>query len=202
MDGTAHWDDRYASIGAQALSWYEDRPTTSLELLDAVGISPSDSAIDVGGGSSSLVDHLLVAGHQDVSVLDLSTVALDVARSRLGDPTQVTWVQADITTWQPTRRWDIWHDRAVLHFLTTDDARDRYRNALHQALNPGGAFVIGAFAEDGPTECSALPVRRYSPDDLVGLFPDAEIIQQRRHIHRTPGSTDQPFNWIAGRLRA
>jgi SAM-dependent methyltransferase len=200
MGDAAHWNDRYRSIGARSVSWYEDSPTTSLELLDAVGIRQSDRVLDVGGGASTLVDHLLAAGQRDLTVLDLSTVALGVARSRLGDPTQVIWIQADITTWQPDRQWDVWHDRAVLHFLTNDDARASYRNALHTALRPGGSFVIGAFAQDGPTECSALPVRRYSLGDLVELVGDADIIEQRRHIHRTPGDADQPFNWIAGRL--
>ncbi len=198
---TGHWNDRYQSTGAETLSWYEARPTTSLELLDRVGITPAASVLDVGGGASTLVDHLLGAGHQDLAVLDLSSVALDIARSRLDDPTAVTWIQADLTTWQPSRRWDIWHDRAVLHFLVDDEARANYRLALRHALTPGGAFVIGTFAEDGPTHCSALPVRRHSPDDLANLLGDVEIIERRRVIHHTPGGADQPFNWIAGRLR-
>lgn len=198
---TRHWNDRYRSIGTETLSWYEPRPMTSLELLDLVGITPAASVIDVGGGASTLVDHLLAAGHQDLAVLDLSTVALDIARSRLDDPSPVTWIHADVTTWQPSRQWDIWHDRAVLHFLVDDDARANYRTALRRALTPGRAFVIGTFAEDGPTHCSALPVRRHSPNDLANLLGDIEIIGQRRDIHRTPGDADQPFNWIAGRLR-
>jgi SAM-dependent methyltransferase len=201
MGDALHWNERYRSIGARAVSWYEERPTVSRELLDAVGMRTSDSVIDVGGGASTLVDHLVADGHEDVTVLDLSAVALDDARSRLGDPAGVTWIQADISSWQPARRWDVWHDRAVLHFLTDDDARDGYRDALRRALTPGGAFVIGTFAEDGPTECSALPVRRYSAADLVGFLGDVEIVEQRRHVHRTPSDADQPFNWIAGRLR-
>lgn len=198
---TEHWNDRYQSNGSETLSWYEPRPSTSLELLELVGITPAASVIDIGGGASTLVDHLLAAGHQDLAVLDLSTVALDIARSRLADPTAVTWIQANITTWQPSRRWNTWHDRAVLHFLVDDEARANYLAALRHSLTPGGAFVIGTFAEDGPTHCSALPVRRHSPDDLAELVGDVEIIEQRRVIHRTPGDADQPFNWIAGRLR-
>jgi SAM-dependent methyltransferase len=201
MSATDHWNDRYQTIGARAVSWYEARPSTSLELLEAVGMTSESSVIDVGGGASTLVDHLISAGLDDITVLDLSDAALGVARTRLGDPAAVTWIQADITTWQPTRTWDVWHDRAVLHFLIDDDERARYRDALRQALVPGGAFVIGTFAEDGPTQCSALPVRRHSPSDLAELLGDIEIVEQRRHTHHTPSGADQPFNWIAGRLR-
>ena len=200
MGDPAHWNSRYESIGTQAVSWYEQRPSTSLELLDAIGVTSAESVIDVGGGASTLVDHLLAAGHGDLAVLDLSAVALAAARTRLGDPAQVTWQEADIVAWRPARRWDVWHDRAVLHFLTDDEGRTAYTAALHQALVPGGAFVIGTFAEDGPTECSALPVRRYSPGDLTQLLGDVEIVEQRRVVHRTPSGADQPFNWIAGRL--
>ena len=137
----------------------------------------------------------------DLTVLDLSVVALDTARRRLEDPAGVEWVEADLLTWQPTRTWDAWHDRAVLHFLTEDTDRVRYVEQLRTALRPGGAFVIGTFAEDGPTQCSALPVRRHSPRDLLELLGDVEVIEQRRHVHRTPGDADQAFNWVAGRLR-
>jgi trans-aconitate methyltransferase len=200
MAGPAHWDERYGSTGPQAVSWYEERPTTSLELLAALGVGPEQSVIDVGGGASTLVDHLLREGHLDLTVLDLSALALGTARARLGDPAAVTWVQADLLTWQPTRRWDVWHDRAVLHFLVDDDDRSTYRALLHRSLEPGGAFVIGTFAEDGPTQCSALPVRRYTADDLVDLLGDVEVVEQRRQVHRTPSGADQPFNWIAGRF--
>jgi trans-aconitate methyltransferase len=198
---SAHWDDRYESIGTQAVSWFEPHPAVSLELLEAVGVTNAESVIDVGGGASTVVDHLLAAGHNDITVLDLSTVALDAARTRLGNPAHVTWLDADLLTWEPSRQWDVWHDRAVLHFLTGDDGRTAYTSALNRALAPGGAFVIGAFAEDGPTQCSALPVRRYSPDELADLLGDIEIVEQRRHVHRTPSGADQPFNWIAGRVR-
>jgi SAM-dependent methyltransferase len=201
MDRQVHWDDRYETIGSHAVSWYEDRPTVSLDLLARVGVTPAESVIDVGGGASTLVDHLHAAGHRDLAVLDVSAVALGEARDRLDDPDGVTWLVADVTTWQPDRTWDAWHDRAVLHFLTDELGRQRYRAALRRALAPGGAFVIGTFAEDGPTECSGLPVRRHGADDLASFLEDAEVIEQRRHVHRTPAGIDQPFNWIAGRLR-
>lgn len=201
MADAAHWNERYRSTGPREVSWYEERPTTSLELLAALGVGPAQSVIDVGGGASTLVDHLLRDGHHDLTVLDLSAIALATARARLGDPAAVTWIEADLLTWQPTRRWDVWHDRAVLHFLVDEADRAIYRALLDRSLEPGGAVVIGAFAEDGPTHCSALPVRRHSPEDLVELLGDIEVVEHRRHIHRTPGGADQPFNWIAGRLR-
>jgi SAM-dependent methyltransferase len=199
--GAAHWDERYGTVGATSVSWYEEHPTTSLALLAALAVQPDDSVIDVGGGASTLVDHLLRAGHRDVTVLDLSSVALEAARARLGDAPGVAWIEHDLVTWHPPRRWDVWHDRAVLHFLVLDRDRSAYSSLLRRTLEPGGAFVIGTFAEDGPTHCSALPVRRHSIDDLEVLVGDAEIVEAHRAVHRTPAGVDQPFNWIAGRLR-
>lgn len=201
MADRAHWNDRYRSLGAEGVSWYEATPSVSLELLDALHVTPARSVIDVGGGASSLVDHLLDAGHTDLAVLDLSAAALDAARSRLGDAAAtVTWIEADLLTWHPGRQWDVWHDRAVLHFLTDERDRATYRAALHDSVGAGGLFVIGTFAEDGPTHCSGLPVRRHRAGDLADLLGDVEIVEHRRHVHHTPGGADQPFNWVAGRL--
>lgn len=197
-----HWDDRYRSVAPTAVSWYEEHPTASLDMLAALDIAPRDSIIDIGGGASALVDHLLDAGHTDLAVLDLSAVALDTARHRLDDPSAVTWIHADLLIWTPSRRWDVWHDRAVLHFLIDDHDRQTYVAQLRRCLPPGGAFVIGTFAEDGPTECSALAVRRHSAEDLIALLGDVDVIDRRRHVHRTPSGVDQPFNWVAGRLRS
>lgn len=199
--GEAHWDDRYRTIGTTAVSWYQERPDISLDLLAEARVGSHDSVIDVGGGASTLVDHLVKAGSRDVAVLDVSAVALEAARARLGDPPGVTWIRSDLLTWEPARRWAVWHDRAVLHFLVEDADRARYVALLRRALEPNGVFVIGTFAEDGPTHCSALPVRRYGQGDLVALLGDVEVIAQRHQVHRTPGGDDQPFNWVAGRLR-
>lgn len=202
MADPAHWDDRYRSIGAEAVSWFEEHPKTSLALLDALGVDATHSVLDLGGGASTLIDHLLRRGHRDLTVLDVSTVALAAAQERLVDADAVTWVETDLLAWQPTRRWDVWHDRAVLHFLVDDEDRAAYRGLLRRALEPGGSFVIGTFADDGPTHCSGLPVRRHSPDDLVELLGDVEVVEQRRDVHRTPTGVEQPFSWIAGRLPA
>jgi len=173
----------------------------SLELLEALDVGPGRSVLDVGGGASNLVDHLLGAGYGDVGVLDVSSVALGVARSRVGATAAVSWIVQDLLAWDPDRTWDVWHDRAVLHFLVDDADRERYARTMRRAVRPGGAVVIGTFAEDGPTECSALPVRRHRPEDLVAIVGDVEVIAQRREVHHTPSGAPQPFNWIAGRRR-
>jgi trans-aconitate methyltransferase len=198
--GATHWDDRYRTTGAESVSWFEAEPTTSIDLLEVVGATPADAVIDVGGGASRLVDGLLAAGYQDVTVLDLSKTALDLARQRVGASAPVTWVSADVLDWRPARQYDIWHDRAVLHFLTDDRDRAEYLDTLHGTVRPGGAVIIGVFAEDGPTHCSGLPVRQYAPAELRELMPDLVFVDARRHEHRTPHGAVQPFNWIAGRI--
>lgn len=201
-----HWNTRYADIGTNSVSWYEPRPAVSLVLLDIVGTSPDASVIDIGGGASLLVDNLIDAGHHDLGVLDVSAVALNAARDRVANNANgsavdgVEWIEHDLLTWEPQRRWDVWHDRAVLHFLLDDTDREAYVDLLRQTVVPGGAFVIGVFAEDGPTHCSALPVRRYSAHDLRQLLGDVQILAEQRHVHHTPAGGDQPFRWIAGRL--
>lgn len=200
MADAAHWNERYRTVGSTEVSWYEPEPTVSLELLDVLGVGADQSVIDIGGGASVLVDHLLARGHLDLAVLDLSTAALDEARLRTGEPTAVTWIESDLLSWTAPRRWQVWHDRAVLHFLTTDDQRAAYARALAAAIQPGGAVVLGAFAPDGPTHCSGLEVRRQTFDDLATLAGNIEVVERRHHLHRTPGGGEQSFNWIAGRL--
>src|SRR4029453_9516489 len=148
---------------------------TSVDLMDAVGRTRDSAILDLGGGASRLVDDLLADGQRDVTVLDVSASALDIARRRLGDPPEVTWIVADLLGWTPPRRWDLWHDRAVLHFLVEDEDRAAYVALMRQALRPGGAFVIGTFADDGPTHCSGLPVRRYPPADLADVLGDVTL---------------------------
>jgi len=197
-----HWDNRYREIGAESVSWFQEQPTDSLALFAALGVTPSASVLDVGGGASHLVDHLVAAGYADVTVLDLSEAALDIARAQLPEAS-VTWVRADVTSWEPVRTWNVWHDRAVLHFLVEEESRVAYLRSMRRALAPGGVVVIGTFAQDGPTHCSNLEVRRYSQDELRELLGEPfEVLQLQRIVHQTPGGAAQPFNWVAGRRRA
>jgi hypothetical protein len=159
--------------------------------------------VDVGGGASVLVDRLLDAGYRDLTVLDVAAAALDRARTRLGSRAgRVTWLVADLLTWVPARRYRVWHDRAVFHFLTAAAARDRYREVLHHALVPGGHVAVGTFAADGPTSCSGLPTARYGPDELAAQVPGYRVVHRRREVHRTPSGGIQPFTWLLLRAGA
>jgi len=198
-----HWDDRYRSTSPVDVSWFEATPQTSLELIDAVAPPSPRSVVDVGGGAGRLVDHLVARGDR-VAVVDISAVAIDAARERMSaagaDVDAVEWIVADVRAWVPRRRWDVWHDRALLHFLTGPGDVDAYLDVMHSALVPGGAFVIGEFAEDGPTHCSGLAVHRYSGTEMHTLLADAEIVEERRTVHVTPSGAGQSFRWLAGRL--
>jgi hypothetical protein len=144
-----------------------------------------------------LVDRLLDQGYRDVSVLDLVDNALAASRARLGQRSGlVSWIVADLLSWRPQRRYRVWHDRAVFHFLTEEADRQRYRSVLRQAVEPGGHAVVGTFAEDGPTRCSGLPTARYSPDALAAEFPGYRVVRQLRQEHLTPSGGVQPFTWL------
>jgi trans-aconitate methyltransferase len=192
-----HWQDTYDRVGAESVSWYQREPLMSLRLLEAAGLAPDRSVIDVGGGASVLVDRLLAVGVLDVTVLDIASHALDIARDRLGDAAAgVTWITGDLLTWTPPRQYDMWHDRAVFHFLTSPVDRDRYRDLLDAGLAPGGSLVIGTFADDGPERCSGLPVARYSTAELAAEFPGFTVERTEREEHTTPGGGVQPFSWL------
>jgi SAM-dependent methyltransferase len=158
--------------------------------------------IDVGGGTSSLAAHLVDRGFVGVSVLDLSATALAEARSRLGEGVSVHWLQEDLLVWRPQRRYDLWHDRAVFHFLVNPLDRDAYLQTLRAALRPKGCVVIATFASDGPRFCSGRPVLGYAAADLARLLgPEFEQVETRREEHTTPTGVVQPFTWVAGRMR-
>jgi SAM-dependent methyltransferase len=173
----------------------------SLQMLQLADARPADSVIDIGGGAAPLTDALLAQGFTDVTVLDISRTGLSAAQRRLGPAAQlVRWVHADITRWRPERRYRIWHDRAVFHFLTTPDAQESYFDTLTAAVEPGGSVIIGSFAADGPEQCSGLPVARYSPTDLKKLVsPYLTVLATEREEHTTPAGATQPFTWLLGR---
>ena len=201
-DRARHWDGRYERVGDVQVSWFQARPETSLDLIDALGVDPSSPVIDVGGGNSRLVDELTRRGFNDITVLDVSATALCISHRRLEDCELVTWLRADVLTWRPETRWGLWHDRAVFHFLTAPADRATYLDNLRQSLLPGGSFVIGTFAPDGPDQCSGLPVSRFDPaalgDVLLAAVPTATISAWRHETHLTPSGATQPFTWIAG----
>jgi SAM-dependent methyltransferase len=176
MSNEEHWNRVYEGRPTEELGWYEPEAST-LELVTAHS-TPDDSVIDVGAGDSRLVGALLARGHSDVTVLDLSTVALERARDRLGSRAgAVDWVRADVTEFAPRRTWDLWHDRAVFHFLVTEARRDAYRAAALEAIAPGGRLVLATFASDGPEQCAGLPVCRYDVDSLPAAFaPEFETV--------------------------
>jgi 2-polyprenyl-3-methyl-5-hydroxy-6-metoxy-1,4-benzoquinol methylase len=176
------------------VSWFEAEPATSLALIQSVAPG-GGRIIDIGGGASLLVDRLVAAGNWEVTVLDISATALRLAQDRLQEQAnQVHWIQADITEVEQLGTYDIWHDRAVFHFLTAPEDRDRYLSQLHNALRPGGHVVLGTFAIQGPEKCSGLPVCRYDSQALEGVLgADFTLIQQIEYSHLTPSRTTQLF---------
>lgn len=190
-----HWEDVYQGKSATEVSWYQDSPDRSLALVDSTGIAKQAPIIDVGGGASTLVDHLLASGYSDVTVLDLASAAFDQARARLaGRAAGVDWVVSDVTRFRPRRRYQLWHDRAVLHFLTEATDRERYVDVLRRALEPGGHAIIATFGPEGPKRCSGLDVRRYSVDLLRELLGPGFILQSHElENHQTPSGALQQF---------
>lgn len=199
----AHWENVYATRGEAEVSWYQERPTLSLELIRAAGATPRSSVIDIGGGASRLVDALLAEGFEAVTVLDISDAALSAAKRRLGaKAAKATWIVADMTTWEPSQLYDLWHDRAVLHFLTEESDRAAYVARLVKVLRPGGHAIIGTFALDGPERCSGLPVVRYDATTLAKLLgTDFALMEARTQAHQTPTGAIQRFQFSLFRRR-
>jgi SAM-dependent methyltransferase len=198
-----HWDKVYTTKAESEVSWFQDTPAPSLELIELVGAMQDSAIIDIGGGASRLVDHLVSRGYEDVTVLDLSAAALASARSRLGDKAdRVRWMAADVTTWQPSRSYDVWHDRAAFHFLTEPNDQAAYVARLRRALGVGGHAIIGTFAPDGPELCSGLMVSRYDANALAATLGEGfELIDTRRHDHTTPWGAVQKFQFSAFRRK-
>ena len=193
----SHWEKVYATKGESEVSWFQETPVTSLELIRLAGAIRTSGIIDIGGGASRLADGLVSQGFGDVTVLDLSAAALAAARSRMGDnANRVTWIAADVTSWEPSRTYDVWHDRAAFHFLTDPKDQAAYVARLRRALRPGGHAIIGTFALDGPERCSGLAVSRHDAGSLAATLGGGfELIDTRRHEHITPWGTSQRFQF-------
>lgn len=197
MERAAHWNRVYTAKTEQDVSWFEPLPAISIEMLEAAGMTTDSCVLDVGGGDSHLVDALAARGLDCLAVLDVSGAALDRAKARLGSTAQTPiWIEADVTSDWSLKPMDIWHDRAVFHFLTTVDERARYKQHLLKTLRPGGSAIIATFALDGPEKCSGLPVQRYSPDRLADeLGSTFELRDARAHVHTTPWGSTQSFQY-------
>jgi trans-aconitate methyltransferase len=203
MSMQAHWENVYVTKGETGVSWFQDAPLPSLELIALTGAGRHCAIIDVGGGASRLVDALLSRGFTDLTVLDLSTAALGAAKARIGAAAQAAhWLAEDATAWEPSRTYDVWHDRAAFHFLTDAADQAAYMARLRRALRPGGHVIIGTFAPDGPEKCSGLLVARHDAGSLGrALGADFALLDARRHDHLTPWGATQRFQFSTFRRR-
>jgi SAM-dependent methyltransferase len=199
----AHWEGVYTSKEETGVSWFQDNPTPSLELIERAGAAKDTDIIDIGGGASRLADHLLERGFRRVAVLDISQAALDAAALRIGRrASEVHWISADVTEWNPPQRFDIWHDRAAFHFLVDPADRTAYIARLKEALRPEGHAIIATFALDGPEKCSGLPVNRYDPEGLARELGETfTLVESREHDHATPWNATQRFQFSLFRRR-
>ena len=196
MDRKQHWEEVYSTKSSDSVSWFQEHADQSLQLIHNTGLGKEAAIIDVGGGTSRLAGDLMAEGYTDLTVIDLSSAALDVAKQRLGRyADNVRWMEGDITLADfPVNRFDIWHDRAVFHFLTDPVDRHAYVELVMRAVRPGGHVIIATFAEDGPEKCSGLPVMRYQPESLHAEFGgDFLLVEHEKEAHHTPFGTVQQF---------
>jgi SAM-dependent methyltransferase len=199
----SHWQNVYLTKGEQEVSWTQSDPQPSLGLIEQYAGGPGAAIVDIGGGSSRLVDALLAHGFTAITVLDLSEAALAAAKARLhGRGASVQWIVADATAWQPAQAFDIWHDRAAFHFLVESKPRAAYIERLYAGVKPGGHAIIATFALDGPEKCSGLPVQRYDSESLTRTIGSGfEPVEHRAHRHVTPWGAEQSFQFSVLRRR-
>ena len=198
LDRKTHWEQVYAGKSPLEVSWYQKEPALSLTLIGNCRLGRGDPIIDVGGGASVLADHLLAAGFENLSVLDISESALAHARTRLGrQAKRVEWYEADITAFAPPHPYQLWHDRAVFHFLTDPEDRSKYVRILKRAVPFGGHVVLAAFALDGPEKCSGLPIVQYDAARLQDeLGPEFQLMEEVSELHGTPAGDEQKFAYF------
>lgn len=190
-----HWENIYQTKELKDVSWYQPTPETSLDFFKQCNVPTTAKVIDVGGGDSFLVDHLLDLGYQDISVLDISAAAIDRAKQRLGDKAKkVNWIVADVATFKPTQQYDFWHDRAAFHFLTEEKEISHYLQVAQESMKAAGILVIGTFSEQGPKKCSGIEIKKYSEATMTDRFQGYfEKIKCVRVDHKTPFDTIQNF---------
>ncbi len=195
MNRRDHWETVFREKRTPELSWFQEKPGPSLELIDRCGLTRDSGIIDVGAGAATLVDELLDRGFLSLGALDVSDAALQESRDRLGQrAVEVEWYSADVTRFEPSRRWMLWHDRALFHFLTDEADRAAYKKVLGRALCPGGHVIIATFGPEGPSKCSGLDVVRYSPESLQEeLGPEYAWLESLEDPHQTPSGKTQAF---------
>lgn len=195
FDRKKHWENIYQTKALKDMSWFQHKPGTSLGFFKQLDVPITAKVIDIGGGDSFLVDHLLDMGYEDISVLDISTTAIERAKKRLGDRAEnVKWIVSDAAAFKPTEKYDFWHDRAAFHFLTDEKDISSYLETAQQHINPAGVMVIGAFSEQGPKKCSGIEIKQYSEttmtNRLINLFEKIKCITID---HKTPFDIIQNF---------
>ena len=193
MDNKKHWENIYQKKEIDGVSWYQKVPIESLQLIKKYSISSSDKIIDVGCGKSFLADNLLELNYTDISLVDISSNALKEVKDRLQNKS-LNFIETDILNFNSNEKYDIWHDRAVFHFITNPEGIEKYISLCNKYINNHGILIIGAFAEDGPLKCSGLEIKRYSVDQISGLFKETfELVESFKMLHKTPFDTEQSF---------
>ncbi len=194
-DPKKHWENAYQKEAPEELSWYQDNPEMSLELIAATGVGFDGNIIDIGGGTSKLAGLLVVQGHKEVTVLDIASRSIEEARLTLGEQSnKIKWIEADVTNYNFAEKYDLWHDRAVFHFLTDRHDRKKYVDAVQQSLKAGGHLIIATFGLKGPRKCSGLHVVRYSPETLHKEFGNNfDLVETSVEVHSTPSKVQQKF---------
>jgi len=191
------WEGVHDGTEVDGVSWWQSVPELSLDLVDRAGVGRSDPVIDVGAGWSTLVDYLVERGYEDLTAVDLSATALRTIRERLGPAGDAVVLEvADVLDLRRAKKYALWHDRAVFHFLTERDERDDYRISLERSLQPQGWAVVATFGPDGPTTCSGLPIVRYTHDELVAEFPGFDLVATSGEEHVTPWGSTQQFTAV------
>ncbi len=204
MDTKKHWEDVYQSKATDEVSWYQSNPATSLSLIEAAGLEKHQPIIDVGGGASNLVDHLLADGYSNLSVLDISATAIEAAKKRLGQKAgQISWYEADVTRFHPPVKFSLWHDRAVFHFLTREEDRQAYVENLSNSLSGHGQVIIATFSLNGPKQCSGLDIVQYDEDKIAAVLGERfELHNTVSEVHMTPARKEQAFSYFCFRKQA
>ncbi|RKS53378.1 methyltransferase family protein [Gillisia mitskevichiae] len=192
-----HWETIYNTKKLQEVSWYQPVPVTSLNSINATQLAKDSQIIDIGGGDSFLADNLLSLGYTNVNVLDISENAINRAKERLGQKADdVTWIVSDITTFKPSISYDLWHDRAAFHFLTSEEDIRKYLDTMQQAIKPNGFLILGTFSENGPTKCSGIEIKQYSIEQLKAVIPNTFTFIEGKNIdHPTPSGSLQNFTF-------